>query len=257
MGTRAVRAPAVHGDVAAVAVAGLGTILGVWAHPDDEAYLSAGLMAIARANGQRVVVVSATAGELGTSDPDAWPPDRLAQRRREEHAQSLAALGVEEHRVLGLPDGGCAELPLVQGADLVAELLDQVQPDTILTFGPEGMTGHPDHRAVSAWTTAAWQRGGRSGRLLHATLTPEYHETWGELSSDLGIWMDGEPPCTPVDDLAVHLRCTGDVLERKLAALYAHASQTAGLAALVGEPTYRQWWTIEAFVAPSDATAGR
>ena len=46
-------------------VAELGTILGIWAHPDDEAYLSAGLMALARDNGQRVVCVTATRGELG------------------------------------------------------------------------------------------------------------------------------------------------------------------------------------------------
>ena len=55
----------------------VGTLLGVWAHPDDEAYLSAGLMALARRGGERVVVVTATAGEHGTDDPDpvaAGPP---------------------------------------------------------------------------------------------------------------------------------------------------------------------------------------
>ncbi|HLZ38595.1 MAG TPA: PIG-L family deacetylase, partial [Mycobacteriales bacterium] len=47
-------------------VADLGTILGIWAHPDDEAYLSAGLMAIARGAGSRVVCATATRGELGS-----------------------------------------------------------------------------------------------------------------------------------------------------------------------------------------------
>ncbi|HEX3261549.1 MAG TPA: PIG-L family deacetylase, partial [Pseudonocardia sp.] len=47
----------------------LGTVLGIWAHPDDEAFLSAGLMAAARDAGQRVVCVTATLGEHGTSDP--------------------------------------------------------------------------------------------------------------------------------------------------------------------------------------------
>ena len=56
----------------------LGTVLGVWAHPDDEAYLSGGLMAMARDAGSRVVCVTATRGELGTPDPQAWPPERLA-----------------------------------------------------------------------------------------------------------------------------------------------------------------------------------
>jgi LmbE family N-acetylglucosaminyl deacetylase len=59
------------GPVAEV-VAGLGTIVGVWAHPDDEAYLSGGLMAAAGDAGSRVVCVTATRGERGTPDPEAW-----------------------------------------------------------------------------------------------------------------------------------------------------------------------------------------
>ena len=70
----------------------IGVLLGVWAHPDDEAYLSAGLMATVRAAGGRVAVVTATRGEHGTSDPQAWPPQRLARIRERELAASLAAL---------------------------------------------------------------------------------------------------------------------------------------------------------------------
>jgi len=57
------------------------TLLGVWAHPDDEAYLSSALMAAVRRTGARVVVVTATHGEHGTDDPARWPPDRLAAER--------------------------------------------------------------------------------------------------------------------------------------------------------------------------------
>ena len=63
-------------------VAPLGTILSVWAHPDDETYLAGGVMAAARDRGQRVVCASATAGEHGTADPVAWPPERLGEVRR-------------------------------------------------------------------------------------------------------------------------------------------------------------------------------
>ena len=86
-----------------------GTVLGVWAHPDDECYLSAGLMARATQDGERVVCVTATFGELGITDESRWPADRLADIRRDELAQSLAILGVQEHHWLGLPDGGCAD----------------------------------------------------------------------------------------------------------------------------------------------------
>ena len=77
-------------------VAGLGTVLGIWAHPDDEAYLSGGLMAMARDIGSRVVCVTATRGELGTPDPETWPPQRLAAERTVELASCLEVLGVSE-----------------------------------------------------------------------------------------------------------------------------------------------------------------
>ena len=62
----------------------IGTLLGIWAHPDDEAYCSSGLMAMVRGTGGRVVVVTATRGELGADDPERWPPERLAPHRERE-----------------------------------------------------------------------------------------------------------------------------------------------------------------------------
>ena len=83
------------------------TLLGIWAHPDDEAYLSAGLMAEFRRRGDRVVVVTATLGEHGTDDPERWPPAQLGARRHIELRNSLAALDVDELRLLGYEDGFC------------------------------------------------------------------------------------------------------------------------------------------------------
>ena len=55
----------------------LGTVLGVWAHPDDETYLSAGLMAQAVRDGDRVVCITATRGEGGSLDEERWPPETM------------------------------------------------------------------------------------------------------------------------------------------------------------------------------------
>src|SRR3954468_11923582 len=121
----------------------VGTLLGVWAHPDDEAYLSAALMAIVRRSGQRVVVVTATAGEHGTSDPARWPPAVLARHRRKELAASLAAVGVHEHPWLCYEDAPCAAGPEAAAIRAVERIMNDVPPDTIVTFGPDGMTGHP------------------------------------------------------------------------------------------------------------------
>jgi LmbE family N-acetylglucosaminyl deacetylase len=86
----------------------LGTILSIWAHPDDEAYLCGGIMAMAAEAGSHVVCVTATRGELGVTDPTRWPPEQLAAIREAELAESLRILGVTEHRWSDYLDGGCA-----------------------------------------------------------------------------------------------------------------------------------------------------
>jgi len=227
----------------------LGTLLGVWAHPDDEAYMTAGLMSVARSAGHRVAVATATKGEAGTDDPQTWPPDRLALARERETAQSLAAVDVVEHQWLGHRDGTLHQVPSAYGVEQVSQLIEEFEPDTIVTFGPDGMTGHRDHRAVSDWTTAAWIRAGRPGRLLYATVTPEFHQTWGAVNDEVGLWFEGSnPPSDSSDELAFALHCEGELLERKFAALAAHRTQTSGLIELVGPERYRQWWSRESFV---------
>jgi LmbE family N-acetylglucosaminyl deacetylase len=238
----------------------LGTVLGIWAHPDDEAYLSAGLMAAARREGQRVAVWTATAGELGTDDPVRWPPARLGPHRRRELAAALAALGVHDHMVHGYPDGGCAAVPMADGMAAVRAVVDAVEPDTIVTFGPDGMTGHPDHVAVSAWTTAWWQSMGACAdvRLIYATVTPAFRTRWRSVNDAIGLWGGGQGPCTPADDLAFEVVCDDELLTRKLVALHAHRSQTEPLERRVGSAAYAGWWAVESFVdAPCRGANGR
>lgn len=224
-----------------------GPLLGVWAHPDDEAYLSAGLMAAAVRAGRRVVVLTMTAGEHGTDDPQRWPPERLGPHRRDELRSSLALLGVTEHDVVGLPDGACDQH---DATALIAGAVAQIEPATIVTFGPEGMTGHPDHRAVSSWTTRAWSAAGAPGDLWYATVTHAFHARWGGLNHDVGLWADQPvPPRTRVSELTALIELDRAEQEQKLAALRAHASQSGSLIDLIGEDRYRQWWAAEAFVA--------
>lgn len=228
------------------------TLLGVWAHPDDEAYLTAGLMAEFRGRGDRVVVITATLGERGTSDPVAWPPERLAVLREHELRTSLAAVGVDELHLLGYMDGECT---WNDGTDRIAELMAEIAPDLIVTFGPDGMTGHPDHRAVSAWTTDAWRVARPQADLWYATLGTDYYTQWGALSDHVGLWAEQpSPPCTADHDLAARVTLDNASLDRKLAALQAHASQTTGLIEAVGLGTYREWWRTEYFVAAELAT---
>ena len=156
----------------------LGTVLGIWAHPDDDIYLSAGLMAMNVSLGNRVVDVTATRGEGGSMDEERWPPESMADVRSAELMRSLEVLGVSEHRFLDGPVDIDMDAPLDEsGAAQVTEIMAEVQPDTVLTFGPDGMTGHVGHMSVSGWATDAFQAVAKPGARLHyATMTPAYVE---------------------------------------------------------------------------------
>jgi LmbE family N-acetylglucosaminyl deacetylase len=226
----------------------LGTILGVWAHPDDEAYLSGGLMALARDAGSHVVCVTATRGELGTPDPVTWPPDRLAAERTGELARCLEILGVTEHHWLGYRDGECPEVDPSEAVARLCELIEEVRPDTVLTFGPDGITGHPDHQTISAWTTKAFDRAAKPGaRLLYAALAEPRVRRWKSLSDSLDIYLPGYPVVTRVDRLAVDLELDPLTAARKVEALAAQTTQTAGLIAALGVDRYTAWVGAESF----------
>jgi LmbE family N-acetylglucosaminyl deacetylase len=227
-------------------VSDLGTILGIWAHPDDETYLCGGLMARAVRSGARVVCVTATRGELGSTDADRWPPGPpLAEVRTRELEQALDLLGVTEHHWLDYPDGGCAEVDDSEPVARLRELIDDVRPDTVLSFGPDGMTGHPDHMAASRWAVAA--AAGSSARVHFATNTPQWLARFREPLDAVGAFMGAEPPCTPHEELSVHLLLDGDLLDAKYAAITAQVSQIGPMLAAFDEDFLRAGLAEESF----------
>jgi LmbE family N-acetylglucosaminyl deacetylase len=223
----------------------LGTILSIWAHPDDEAYLCGGIMSLAAAAQSRVVCVTATRGELGMTDPARWPPEQLSTIREAELTECLRILGVTEHRWLGYSDGSCAAVDFNTAVEHIAGIVREVVPDTILTFPPDGQTGHSDHIAVHRWTAEAVRRTG-IGTLQMVANTQEW------LDDHLAQWAEwgvivGEPPVAWTGPLSIDLVVTGQLLERKYAALAAQASQTEALRAAVGEQRYREILQTERF----------
>ena len=227
----------------------LGTVLGVWAHPDDEAYLSAGLMTLAREAGNRVVCVTATRGEHGTDDPTRYPPDVLAELRTRELEASLAALGVHEHRFLDLEDGTLARLDPEPHVRRLHRMIAWFRPDTIVTFGPDGMTGHPDHCAVSSWTTAAWRRSGHTGRLLYATTTDAFAEEFADLHARTPVFGPGLPVRTPAHEVDLTVALDAAHLTLKGRALRAQASQVGPLIESFGDDRFDAWFRYETFTA--------
>jgi len=219
----------------------LGSILAVFAHPDDEAYLAGALMAKAVDEGRRVVCVTATRGELGFPDDDPRSEEERAAVRTAEMAACLGILGVQEHHWLDLPDGAGKEVPDEVPVARIAELIDEIRPDTTLTFGPDGQTYHVDHIAISRWTTLAVAAAQHPTRLLYAAMTEEWVQLFADHGVDLSqvMMVSGVvPPTVPSEELAVWFRAEGDLLDRKVRALRAQASQV--------EPLVQQFG-VEAF----------
>jgi LmbE family N-acetylglucosaminyl deacetylase len=204
----------------------LGTVLAVWAHPDDEAYLSAGLLSLAARDGRSSAVVIATRGEAGSWDENRWPPADMGRLRTKEMEASLAVLGVSENYWLDYVDGTCETVEDAEGTAKVAAIIADVQPDTVLTFGPDGQTGHPDHLAVHRWTTAAFEQAAPPGARLHYSVVVagpiEEHIPW---LRSINVFDANSPIVAPANELSINLALTPDLMQLKTKALEAHASQ--------------------------------
>jgi LmbE family N-acetylglucosaminyl deacetylase len=223
------------------------TLLGVWAHPDDESYLSAALMSRVVNAGGRVVLATATRGERGGSGDD---PKQLAVLRELELRAAMSSVGVDDVRLLGHADGQCSSVDTEQATRSIIALIEDVHPDVVVSFGPDGITHHPDHVAVSNWTTAAARAVGHEG-LLYATMTDDFVRRHDALHSSIGLWIGDEPRTVAEADLALHVVPTPREQELKRRALRAHASQTTVLIDLVGADVFDSWWVDEYFRRPT------
>ncbi|MBI3648373.1 MAG: hypothetical protein HY240_06460 [Actinobacteria bacterium] len=132
------------------------------------------------------------------------------------------------------------------GADRVRRLMEKIRPDTVLTFGPDGMTGHEGHRSVSRWATEAFREVAAPGaKLFHATQTPEFADEWAAKLEPFNIFLPGTPPVTPREELGISYGLSERELERKVKAIQEHASQIEGLLQVFGEAGFRRFMAEE------------
>jgi LmbE family N-acetylglucosaminyl deacetylase len=134
-------------------------LLGVFAHPDDETFCAGGTFARYAEQGAEIMVVSATRGQAGQiRDAAAGNRQTIAAVREGELRLACERLGITKVRCLDHVDGTLADAEFWALVDEVAEIICEFRPDVVITFGPDGGYGHPDHVTISAVTTAACQR---------------------------------------------------------------------------------------------------
>ena len=145
------------------------TLLALFAHPDDEAFVVSGTLTEMAARGVRVILICATRGEAGEiSDPRLATPENLGAVRERELRRAVAIMGLDELIFLDQRDSGMDGTPAndhpqafinARSTDVVRRLVAEIrrlQPDVMLTFEPFGGYGHPDHQAIHNHTAAAF-----------------------------------------------------------------------------------------------------
>jgi len=159
--------------------AGPGTLVAVWAHADDEVPIGPVLARYAR-EGAQVYMIIATDGAQGAANTSIPRGPELAKVRSEEANCSAQALGIHPPILLGFPDGVLGSY--ISGQGLLFELtqrlqaeLQRLRPDALITWGPDGGMGHPDHRIVSNIVTQLARAGapGVPERLLYSSIPVE------------------------------------------------------------------------------------
>jgi LmbE family N-acetylglucosaminyl deacetylase len=194
---------------------GPGGLAAVLAHPDDESVGCGGALALAHADGGTTRLLVATRGEAGT--PDGEPDPKFGGIREAELICAAKAMGLDEVSILdGYADGSVADEPFERLVSEIQSWLADRRPDAVITFGPHGVTGHPDHIAVGNATRWAVERLADAGQAPNAVyvISPVFDPSGSRY--DL----------SPEEQAATHRIEITAVADRKLAALECHASQT-------------------------------
>ncbi len=242
------------------------TVLGIFAHPDDESLACGGTLARLSDAGARVVIVCASHGEAGSvSDPALVPDGDLGRVRVRELRDAAAVLGVAEVIVLDHRDGDLRwdDVPEMH-AEIVA-LIQRYRPDAVITFAEDGLYWHVDHIGVHERTsTAVLSLGAEAPPLYYVTMqrgvmreVVEAAHAKGGAPPDSSLWgiapdafgAGANPPGFVID--------VRDWVARKLAALRCHQTQMGpnNPMAWIDEDEARRWLGTEQFSrAPLDAT---
>lgn len=218
----------------------------VLAHPDDESLGVGGTIAKYSAEGIETYLVTATRGEKGWfgAEKDYPGPVTLGRTRQAELLSAAQILGLRQVYFLDYIDGELDKADTQEAVEKITHYLRLVRPQVVITFGPEGSYGHPDHIAISQLTTAATVSAAdchyadredlpphRISKLYYMmdarSLWESFNEFFGEITMNVG-GIERRPVLW--EDWAITTRINGDEYWRTaLSAILCHESQLPSL----------------------------
>lgn len=217
-------------------LADVARVLVVTAHPDDVDFGAGGTVASWTRAGIEVAYCIATSGDAGGFDDT--PREQMAPLRESEQRAAAKELGVTDVTFLGYPDGRLTpSLPLRRD---ISREIRRFRPDRVLTASPEIWwrrlgASHPDHRAVGEACVAAVYPDARNPFAHPELLAEEGLDAWTVRE----LWLMAAP-----DERVDHAVDVTETVERKVAALRAHVSQTAHMTDL--DQRMRSWAALSA-----------
>lgn len=233
----------------------------ILAHPDDESLGTGGILARYAAEGIATYVVTATRGERGWfgAERDYPGPTALGKLRERELRQAALVLDLCELHFLNYIDGELDQADPEEAIGSIVRLLRQVRPQVVVTFGPDGATGHPDHIAISQLTTAAIVCAADSNYPMARDLPPHrvaklYYMAeskatlvaYDAIFGDSAMTVDGQRRNIPGwEDWAITTRIdTSAYWQQVWQAIACHQTQLPGYAALTRLPAeqHRDLW---------------
>ena len=257
------------------------TLMAVHAHPDDEASSTGGVLAKYSDEGVRTVVVTCTNGEFGDTPGGVKPGEdghdeqAVAEIRLAELRESCKHLGVTELELLGYHDSGMPDweyknrpdafcnVPESEVAGRIGALIERYRPQVVISYDPEGAYQHPDHVHAARCAAAAAAASGIPAKFYQTAMRrSDWRELWDALREQ-GVEVPDVRDIPPemlrqMEERERRITTNVDirpVLERKRAALQAHASQIrdswfSKIPPELGERVFGR----ESFIRASDTT---
>ncbi|KAA3659357.1 MAG: PIG-L family deacetylase [Chloroflexi bacterium] len=198
-------------------------LLAIIAHPDDETYRAGGTLALLAQNGAQVWVLCATRGERGIAK---LSPEDAGSIRQTELVCACRTLGIEPPRFLDYEDGTLSQGDGEQAIGQIARAIRELRPQALLTWPPDGVSGHPDHSAVSRWTDEAWRLAAdpayQTEGLQPHTAVSLYHIV---IPHSLAAALEMTHLNTVPDEAVTLTVDVSAVWDTKMAAIHCHRSQ--------------------------------
>jgi LmbE family N-acetylglucosaminyl deacetylase len=199
-----------------------------FAHPDDESFSAAGTVMKYSAHGVRSVLVTATRGQRGsTGQPPVCTADELGAVREKELRDAVSIIGFAELHLLDYVDRQLADTAPDEIRRTLVSILRRVRPSIGFTFDPNGFNLHPDHVAISRFTSDA----------IAAAADPRWYPDAGEPHTVTRLlWTPRISPWDAAQRVSLASEPAADFVvdvapwrERRIAALRAHRTQQVSI----------------------------